>query len=87
MARKTKMVGMALAVAAISSMFAPSAHPQGMSKKGGRAAPPAENHPKVDEKAYKAALDRIPTPKQGYDPWGQVHASESAKPSDKPKQK
>ncbi len=87
MAGKAKMVGMALAVAAISSMLASASYSQGMSKKGGRAAPPAENHPKVDEKAYKAALDRIPTPKQGYDPWGQVHASESAKTSDKPKQK
>ena len=26
--------------------------------------------PQVDEKAYKAALDRIPEPKEKYDPWG-----------------
>ena len=26
--------------------------------------------PKVDEKAYKAALDRIPEPREKYDPWG-----------------
>jgi hypothetical protein len=26
--------------------------------------------PKVDEKAYKAALERIPEPKEKYDPWG-----------------
>lgn len=26
--------------------------------------------PKVDEKAYKAALERIPDPKEKYDPWG-----------------
>jgi hypothetical protein len=32
----------------------------------------------VDEKAYKAALDRIPTPKKPYDPWGQVNDSEPA---------
>jgi hypothetical protein len=37
---------------------------------GGYAGPPVENHPKVDEKAYKAALERIPTPDQKYDPWG-----------------
>jgi hypothetical protein len=39
----------------------------------------------VDEKAYKAALDRIPTPKKPYDPWGQVHDAEPApKSSGKP---
>ena len=26
--------------------------------------------PKVDEKAYKDALKRIPEPKEKYDPWG-----------------
>ena len=25
---------------------------------------------KVDDKAYKAALERIPEPKEKYDPWG-----------------
>ncbi|MBR0844067.1 hypothetical protein JQ607_28040 [Bradyrhizobium liaoningense] len=29
-----------------------------------------DNKPKVDEKAYKAALERIPDPKEKYDPWG-----------------
>jgi len=87
MAGRTKAVGIALAVAASVSLLTLPAYPQGLSKKSGRAGPPTENHPKVDEKAYKAALDRIPTPKQGYDPWGQVHSSESAKTSDKPNQK
>ena len=87
MAGRTKAVGIALAVAVIASMITPPAYAQGLGKKGGRSGPPAENHPKVDEKAYKAALDRIPTPKQGYDPWGQVHSSESAKTSDKSNQK
>jgi hypothetical protein len=44
----------------------------------GASGPPVETHPKVDEKAYKAALDRIPTPKQKYDPWGSARSSESA---------
>jgi hypothetical protein len=26
--------------------------------------------PQVDDKAYKAALERIPEPKEKYDPWG-----------------
>ena len=30
----------------------------------------ADKKPKVDDKAYKAALDRIPEPKEKYDPWG-----------------
>jgi hypothetical protein len=42
-----------------------------------------EQTPKVDEKAYKAALDRIPEPKEKYDPWGVARPAEPAK---KPKQ-
>ena len=30
--------------------------------------------PKVDEKAYKAALERIPDPKEKYDPWSIARA-------------
>lgn len=39
----------------------------------------AEPVKKVDEKAYKAALERIPEPKEKYDPWA------VAKPADAPK--
>ena len=39
----------------------------------------ADKKPQVDEKAYKAALDKIPEPKEKYDPWG------GARPSDPPK--
>ncbi|MBR0709545.1 MULTISPECIES: hypothetical protein [Bradyrhizobium] len=42
-------------------------------------AKPADNKPKVDEKAYKAALERIPEPKEKYDPWGGARPSEPAK--------
>ena len=38
-----------------------------------------DNKPKVDEKAYKAALERIPDPKEKYDPWGGARPSEPAK--------
>jgi hypothetical protein len=34
---------------------------------------------KIDEKAYKAALERIPEPKDKYDPWGVARPAESAK--------
>jgi hypothetical protein len=37
---------------------------------------------KVDEKAYKAALERIPEPKKKYDPWG---VTKPADPAKKPK--
>jgi hypothetical protein len=33
----------------------------------------SEKKPQVDEKAYKAALDRIPEPKEKYDPWAVAH--------------
>ena len=50
---------------------------------GGRRQPSegqkADNKPKVDEKAYKAALERIPEPKDKYDPWGGARPSEPAK--------
>jgi len=35
--------------------------------------------PAVDEKAYKAALERIPEPKEKYDPWGVARPAETAK--------
>ena len=34
--------------------------------------PAANAAAKIDEKAYQAALSRIPEPKQKYDPWGGV---------------
>ena len=35
--------------------------------------------PKVDEKAYKAALERIPEPKEKYDPWGTARPADAAR--------
>ncbi len=40
-----------------------------------------QKKPQVDEKAYKAALERIPEPKEKYDPWS------VARPADPVKQK
>jgi ABC-type cobalt transport system substrate-binding protein len=34
---------------------------------------------KVDDKAYKAALEKIPEPKTKYDPWGIARPAESDK--------
>jgi hypothetical protein len=38
-----------------------------------------DQKPKVDEKAYKAALERIPEPKEKYDPWGVARPADGAK--------
>ena len=40
-----------------------------------------QKKPEVDEKAYKAALERIPEPKQKYDPWGIARPAEPTKQS------
>jgi hypothetical protein len=39
----------------------------------------APKKPKADEAAYKAALERIPEPKEKYDPWGVARPAEPAK--------
>src|SRR6476620_8610617 len=49
--------------------------PQGDDRKTG------EKKPQVDEKAYKAALERIREPKEKYDPWGVARPAEPAKKS------
>jgi hypothetical protein len=38
-----------------------------------------QKKPAVDDKAYMAALDRIPEPKEKYDPWGVARPAEPAK--------
>jgi hypothetical protein len=83
MAHRTRVIWQAIVVAALLSLVAsPAAYAQ--MKKGSHAAPTTETKPKVDEKAYKAALDRIPTPKKPYDPWGQAREPEpAAKPASK----
>jgi hypothetical protein len=79
MSAGTKAIKAGIVVAAILSSLTLPAHAQAM-KKGSHAAPSSEPRPQVDEKAYKAALDRIPTPKQPYDPWGVARPAEPAKP-------
>jgi hypothetical protein len=69
-----------IALTLVTSL-APPAHSQGLGSKGGGGASayPAENlPPKVDEKAYKSALDRIPEPSKKYDPWGVARPPEPA---------
>ena len=43
---------------------------------------PEQKKPKIDEKAYKAALDKIPPPIAKYDPWRDARG-EKEKPDKK----
>jgi len=67
--------------AAVLALSAGSAQAQmgGGGKRQGNDAAKADNQPKIDEKAYKAALERIPEPKEKYDPWSGARPSEPAK--------
>ena len=75
------IAGAALALLTIPvSAQQPSGGPPGTSLPGmkGDKPKPEEWHPsvKADEKAYKSALNSIPTkPKQAYDPWHNVRAA------------
>ena len=64
--------------AAVLALTAGSAEAQGR-RQPNDGAKPVDDTPKVDEKAYKAALERIPEPKDKYDPWGGARTSEPAK--------
>jgi hypothetical protein len=63
--------------AAMLALIAMPAHAQ---KRGKADAGTTTEQPKgVDEKAYKAALDRIPESKEKYDPWGVARPADPAK--------
>jgi hypothetical protein len=44
---------------------------------------PEKKKPLYDEKAYKAALERIPEPKEKYDPWSGARPAEPDKTKSK----
>ena len=77
--RKKAIRTLATAAAVISSFTLP-AYSQGFTnrKPQDHGGPLIEKKPEVDEKAYKAALDRIPTP-ESYDPWGIARPAEPGK--------
>jgi hypothetical protein len=69
-----------VAAAVTIALLTMPAYSQGMGKK--HHAPKQkteEKKNKVDEKAYKSALDRIPDPKQQYDPWQNVRETPRSK--------
>jgi hypothetical protein len=85
MIRRKRALGTLALAATVISRFIRPASAQDFGERSHRpSGPPPESHPKVDEKAYRAALDRIPTPNQKYDPWGNArpsHPSELGKKS------
>ena len=79
------MKALVLAAAALALLVTSISTPALAQRKGGgeekgpHANPPEK--PKPDEKAYKAALERIPDPKQKYDPWGGVAPAATPAPT------
>ena len=69
-----RSVAIAAAILAVAVLALAPAQAQmgggGRHQKGGNDTKSDQKKPQVDEKAYKAALDRIPEPKEKYDPWG-----------------
>jgi hypothetical protein len=70
------------AIFALALMMAPASAQMGGGKRNhGGDDKKTESKPKVDDKAYKAALERIPEPKEKYDPWGIARPKPAAKPN------
>jgi len=70
----------AIVAATIACLTVP-AFSQGMLNKG-RHAPEEQTEqkkPKVDDKAYKSALDKLPDKKEQYDPWQNVREKPPSK--------
>jgi hypothetical protein len=80
----TRAIGTLVGAAMMISSLAMPAYPQslGLHSRPGNGGydpnPPVEKGQKVDEKAYKSAVDRIPEPSQKYDPWGAARPAEPA---------
>jgi hypothetical protein len=68
--------------AVVLALIAVPAHAQmGGKRHGGDASKSEDKTPKIDEKAYKEALKRIPEPKEKYDPWSVARPAEPDKKS------
>jgi hypothetical protein len=73
-----------MVVIAILALVVMPAHAQmGGRRHQGGADKTEPKKPQIDEKAYNAALQRIPEPKEKFDPWGVARPADPAK---KPKQ-
>ena len=72
-----KSFTVAMAVAMMASLAMPAYAQANRPKEETRKV--EEKKPVVDEKAYKAALERIPESKEKYDPWGVARPAEPAR--------
>jgi hypothetical protein len=71
---------LAIELAALASLMPPTlAQDFGEHTYNNKPTFPVDTRPKVDERAYKAALEKIPAPTQKYDPWGSARPPEPAK--------
>jgi hypothetical protein len=68
-----------VAVALLALIAAPARAQLNAKRHQGDEKKTEQKKPVVDEKAYKAALERIPEPKEKYDPWGVARPAEPAK--------
>ena len=73
------MKRLAAAVAVLALIAVPAQAQMGGKRHQGGEDKSEQKKPAVDEKAYKAALERIPEPKEKYDPWGVARPAEPAK--------
>jgi len=79
------MLGIAATAATLAALIAWPAQAQmgGSGIKHRDILAPQKKKPLYDEKAYKAALERIPEPKEKYDPWGVARPAEPDKTKSK----
>lgn len=68
-----------VALLAIVALIAVPAQALAQAKRPNPQEKKVEKKPEIDENAYKAALERIPEPKEKYDPWSGARPSEPAK--------
>ncbi len=66
------------AVALLALIAVPAYAQMGGKRPHGEDKKSDQKKPQIDEKAYKAALERIPEPKEKFDPWGVARATEPA---------
>jgi len=67
------------ALAVLALLAAPAYAQMGGKRSRGDSNKTEQKKPQVDDKAYKAALERIPEPKEKYDPWGVARPADTAK--------
>jgi hypothetical protein len=79
--KKTAMRAFTIAAVALALLAAPASAQLNSKRHAGDEKKADPGRPKVDDKAYKAALERIPEPKEKYDPWAVARPGDAAKKS------